>query len=222
MIEANRRLHCVVLGEVPFEEGLAEMRALADARARGDGEDTLLLMRHPEVLTVGRRRGARDNILNFEIPVVEVDRGGDVTWHGPGQLVGYPVLRLTEAERDVHAVLRRLEGGLIAALEELGLAAMRNPPHTGVWARGLDGLKKVCSIGLGIRAWVAMHGFGLNVDCDLARFATIRPCGLESEVMGSLASLGVASPWDGLEARVHRHLANAFGRVIEDGQTGGS
>ncbi|HRE89795.1 MAG TPA: lipoate-protein ligase B, partial [Myxococcota bacterium] len=115
---------------IPFSEGLARMRALAERRAAGEGEDTLLLMRHPEVLSVGRRRGARDNILNFEIPVVEVDRGGDVTWHGPGQLVGYPVVRLRDGERDVVRVLRQLEDGLIEVLSGLGLVGAKNPPHT--------------------------------------------------------------------------------------------
>ena len=205
------------LGVIPFEEGLLRMRAQAELRARGDGEDTLLLMRHPEVLSAGRRRGARDNIVDFELPVVEVDRGGDVTWHGPGQLVGYPVVRLRDGERDVVRVLRQLEDGLIEVLSELGLVGAKNPPHTGVWARVATreevGLVKVCSMGLGFRSWVAMHGFALNVDNDLSRFRTIRPCGLDSEVMGSLESLGVpAERRVGLETRVHRAVARALGR----------
>lgn len=204
------------LGVIPFEEGLARMRALASLRARDEGEDTLLLMRHPEVLSVGRRRGARDNILNFEIPVVEVDRGGDVTWHGPGQLVGYPVVRLGDGERDVVRVLRLLEDAIIAVLGELGLDGAKNPPHTGVWVRSGEepgGLVKVCSMGLGFRSWVAMHGFALNVDNDLARFRTIRPCGLDSAVMGSLESLGVPRERRvGLEGRLYRAVASALGR----------
>lgn len=215
MDEKPQRLLLEVLGEVPFEAGVARMRELAEQRARGEGEDTLLLMSHPEVLSVGRRRGAHANILISEIPVVEVDRGGDVTWHGPGQIVGYPVLRLQAHERDVHAVLRRLEGGLIALLTALELPAKRSPPHTGVWVEEAPHgrLKKVCSIGLGVRAWVAMHGFSLNVDNDLARFAAIRPCGLDHEVMGSLVSLGVdAARLYGLETQLHWHLAQAFER----------
>lgn len=216
MSEAPGPLMYEDLGTIPFEEGLVRMRALAELRARDEGEDTLLLMRHPEVLSVGRRRGARDNILNFEIPVVEVDRGGDVTWHGPGQLVGYPVVRLGEGERDVVRVLRRLEDGLIAVLGELGLCGAKNPPHTGVWVRDAErggGLVKVCSMGLGFRSWVAMHGFALNVDNDLTRFQAIRPCGLDSAVMGSLESLGVSSERRvGLEGRVYRAVARALRR----------
>jgi lipoyl(octanoyl) transferase len=216
MVEISpKRLQLEVHGELPFVAGLLRMRELAELRVRGEGEDTLLLMRHPEILTVGRRRGARDNILDFEIPVVEVDRGGDVTWHGPGQIVGYPVLRLGADERDVHAVLRRLEGGLMAVLAELGLASRRCPPHTGVWVEPTPGgpLRKVCSIGIGVRAWVARHGFSLNVDNDLTRQTLIKPCGLDSEVMGSLASLGVGpSQRAGLDSLLHRHLAAAFGR----------
>lgn len=211
-----RALRMQDLGVIPFEEGLARMRALAEQRAREEGEDTLLFMRHPEVLSVGRRRGARDNILDFEIPVVEVDRGGDVTWHGPGQLVGYPVVRLRDGERDVVRVLRQLEDGLIEVLGELGLDGAKNPPHTGVWVRDGEsggGLVKVCSMGLGFRSWVAMHGFALNVDNDLKRFRTIRPCGLDSAVMGSLESLGVPRERRvGIEERVYRAVARALGR----------
>lgn len=199
---------------IDFSEGLARMRATAEARARGEGEDTLFVFEHPEVLSVGRRQGARDNILIFEIPVVAVDRGGDVTWHGPGQLVCYPVVRLEGRERDVLAVLRRLEQAVVEVLREVGLEAGVNPPHTGVWARGRDGQqKKVCSMGIGVSRWVVTHGLSLNVDTDLARFALIRPCGLEAGVMGSVASLGGRVDRDKLVTSLHHKVAAVFGRV---------
>src|SRR5207249_2062595 len=128
--------------------------------------------------------GARDHVLSDDIPVVEVERGGDVTYHGPGQLVGYPIVALAGAERDLHRFLRALEAGLIDACAALGLDAGRKAGWTGVWL----GEKKVASIGIAVRRWVTYHGFALNVATDLARFRAIHPCGLDAGVMTSLAA----------------------------------
>jgi lipoyl(octanoyl) transferase len=208
------------LGVAGYDETLALQHQLVAARQAQAIPDTLLLVEHPPVITLGRRREALGHVLAAgTTPVVQVERGGDVTWHGPGQLVGYPILFLGEHERDVHAVLRRLEEAFIGLLGELGLDALRRPGHTGVWARRPESDEapvKLVSLGLAIRGWVTFHGFALNVDCDLSEFARIQPCGLESSVMGSLASLGARLPPPGaLRQRVAARVAAALGRVLE-------
>lgn len=185
----------------------------ARRREGESGEDLLLLCEHDEVVTAGRRHagGASELALVAAagIPVLEVERGGSATYHGPGQLVGYPIVALAPGERDLHAFLRALEGALIAALGEVvGLAAERNPGLTGVWARG----RKLASIGIACRGWVTYHGFALNLTADLARFALFRPCDLEAQVMASLASLGLPTARESLAESIHHHLAAALGR----------
>ena len=136
------------------------------------------------MITLGRRLKAAANVLApGAIPVIEVERGGDVTYHGPGQLVGYPILKLAEDERDLHGYLRNLEDALIGVCADVGLEGRRNPGWTGAWI----GARKVASLGIAVRRWVTLHGFALNVATDLSRFLTINPCGLESAVMTSLA-----------------------------------
>ena len=209
------------LGRAPYEETLDLQRRLVAERQADAIPDTLLLVEHPPVITLGRRRESTLHVLAAgDTPVVQVERGGDVTWHGPGQLVGYPILALGETERDVHAVLRALEDAFIGLLVGLGLDAVRKPGHTGVWvaapAPGADApsLRKLVSLGIAVHGWVTFHGFALNVDCDLAEFARIQPCGLAASVMGSLASCGVAAPRD-LRARVARAVAAAFDRDLD-------
>ncbi len=178
------------LGLAPYEEVLALQHRLVADRPDAD-HDTLIFVEHPAVITLGRRRSSEDNIVAAAgTPVVRVERGGDVTWHGPGQLVGYPILALAEHERDVHLVLRHLEDVFIAVLAAYGLDATRRPGHTGVWV----GDRKLVSLGIAVHGWVTFHGFALNVDCDLAEFARINPCGLDARVMGSLVALGVMVP----------------------------
>jgi len=178
-------------GLVDYEAALAIQHELVAERQRGEGADTLLLLEHPDVFTLGRRRTAHDNVLMAgSTPVVQVERGGDVTWHGPGQLVGYPIVALQEDERDVHVVLRRIEDAMIAVLARCALDAGRRAGFTGVWCQGT----KLASIGVAVQGWVTFHGFALNVDCDLGGFARINPCGLRSDVMGTVASLGGQVP----------------------------
>ena len=121
------------------------------------------------------------------MPIFEIERGGDVTYHGPGQLVGYPIFLLRHSERDLHLYLRNLEEALIQSVEELGLPAGRREAWTGVWNRAAD--RKLASIGVAVKRWVTLHGFALNVATDLSRFAAINPCGLEASVMASITSL---------------------------------
>jgi lipoate-protein ligase B len=197
--------------------GLCDYRAswqvqqdLLEARQEDRIEDTLVLVEHPHVLTVGRN-GRRDNLLApGDMPVVEVERGGDVTYHGPGQLVGYPILRLREDERDVHRYLRRLEQALVATLADFAITGEARPGLTGVWA----GACKLASIGVAVRRrWVTMHGFALNVCTDLQRFTSINPCGLPASVMGSMASvLGRPVTVGEVRGPLLRHLGLALNR----------
>lgn len=197
------------LGRADYEETWALQKRLVAERQADERPDTLLLVEHPDVITLGRRAEARSHVLRADMPVVEIERGGDVTYHGPGQLVGYPILRLAGDERDLHAYLRHLEDGLMRVAGELGLDARRNPGWTGVWV----GEKKLVSIGIAVRKWVTMHGFALNVCTDLARFRSIMPCGLEANVMTSLAELLQRSiALDEVKLLVARHLGASLGR----------
>lgn len=197
------------LGRMDYADALALQRELVDQRRAGEIPDTLLLVEHDPVFTLGRRRGSEANVLLAgDTPVVQVERGGDVTWHGPGQLVGYPIFKLAEPERDLHLVLRRLEDALIAVLAQCGLQAGRKSEHTGVWCQG----SKLVSLGVAVYGWVTYHGFALNIDCDLGWFRRINPCGLGSEVMGSIAALGgEVKPLDEMK----RLAADAIGAAFE-------
>ncbi len=176
-------LQVVQAGLVPYAEALAWQRALAHARITGPLEhDVMLLLEHPAVVTLGRTARSAHVLRPKGVEVVEVERGGDVTFHGPGQLVGYPIIDLSGHRRDLHWYLRALEQALIAALAELGIPGERNPSYTGVWARG----RKIASIGVHVRQWVTWHGFALNVTTDLAEFERIIPCGIPGVVMTSL------------------------------------
>jgi lipoyl(octanoyl) transferase len=184
--------------------------ALVEARQRGEVEDTLLLVEHPHVITLGRRQGARAHVLAAgDVPVVEIERGGDATYHGPGQLVAYPIVQLVEGERDLHRFLRNLEEAAIGAVGELGVAgAGRREGATGVWIEE----RKIASIGIACRRWVTFHGIALNVRTDLAYFARIQPCGFAPEVMTSVAALGGDGDMTRAKAVFARRLLAALGR----------
>jgi len=182
------------LGRVPYAAALAIQRERVAARRAGTAGDVLLLLEHPPVVTLGRR-GREENL---RVPATElerrgvevhrVSRGGDVTWHGPGQLVGYPIVDLAARGRpDVHAWLREVEAWLLEALAALGVPAGRRDGMTGVFVRDTEPPRKIASIGVGLRGWVTCHGFALNVTCDLAGFADIVPCGLHGVAMTSVA-----------------------------------
>jgi lipoyl(octanoyl) transferase len=178
-------------GLVPYAEALALQRAVARARVAGElAEDVLLLVEHPPVVTLGRTAkrphlvASADLLAARGVAVFEVERGGDVTFHGPGQLVGYPIVDLKRHRRDLHWYLCQLEEALILALGALGVAAERNPGYTGVWTGG--GTRKIASIGVHARDWVTWHGFALNVTTDLSYFDLIVPCGIADVVMTSV------------------------------------
>jgi len=189
-------------------------------RQRGERPDALVLVEHPHVITVGRRRGALANILAAgEVEVVEVERGGDVTYHGPGQIVAYPIVLLEEGERDLHRFLRNLEEGMIRTLARWGLAADRAPGKTGVWldgrGQGMSGQRKIASIGIACRKWVTFHGLALNVATDLGYFARIQPCGFDATVMTSMAhELGREVALAEVRAALVEELGHALNRTF--------
>jgi len=178
-----RLLEVVQAGGVPYAEALEWQRSLAQARIDGRlPNDLLLLLEHPAVVTLGRNSQPDHLISRDGVEVFEIERGGDVTFHGPGQLVGYPIFNLTGHKPDLHWYLRTLERALIEALAQLEIAAERNPGYTGVWTRG----RKIASIGIHVKQWVTWHGFALNVTTDLADFDRIVPCGIPGVVMTSV------------------------------------
>jgi len=168
---------------VPYQEALEWQRELAEDRIAGRlSHDVLLLLEHPPVVTLGRNSHAAHLLQPADIDVFDVERGGDVTFHGPGQLVGYPILDLRAYKQDLHWYLRTLEQALIEALGILDIPAERNPGFTGVWTSG----RKIASIGIHVKQWVTWHGFALNVTTDLGWFDRIVPCGIPGVVMTSV------------------------------------
>jgi lipoate-protein ligase B len=170
-------------GRREYGDSLQEMRRLRAARHRGEIPDTLVLVEHPPVITVGVQGQAGD-VLPDGIPVFDVERGGHSTYHGPGQLVGYPIVDLTPRGRDVRRYVRDLEEVIIRSLAELSIAAGRVDGQRGVW---VDSRRKIASVGVAVEEWVAFHGFAVNVATDLSVFRSFRPCGLPGEVMTSVA-----------------------------------
>jgi lipoate-protein ligase B len=190
-------LDVVLAGRVPYRAALEWQRALAQERLAGRCHDLLLLLEHDPVVTLGRIAESGHLLRPDGIDVVEVERGGDVTYHGPGQLVGYPILDLTQFRQDLHWYLRTLEEALIHGLAGLGIAAGRESGRTGVWTSG----RKIASIGVHVKRWVTWHGFALNVTTDLAAFDRIVPCGIPGVVMTSVEreagrGTGDGSVWD--------------------------
>lgn len=199
-------------GRTPYPVAHELQQRLVAARIAGEIEDTVLLLEHDPVITVGRRREALANVLRPEgVEIVSVERGGDVTWHGPGQLVAYPIVKLVGARADVHKHLRALEDAVIGLLADLGLDPRRDARNTGVWLPGPLGNQKVCSVGVALREWVTWHGLALNVDADLDGFARINPCGFDAGVMTRLADhLDPVPSLDSLVAPLAAHLARAL------------
>jgi len=208
------RLDCRVLelGRIDYGRALELQREIAARRKQGMEPDHLLLLEHPHVITMGRN-GHHENVLagadvleRAGVAFYPTDRGGDVTYHGPGQLVGYPILDLREWKRDVGAYVRAIEQTIIDTLADYGIAAGRIPKLTGVWV----GERKIAAIGVHLSRWVTSHGFALNVSTDLSYFQYIMPCGLTRPVT-SMAALGVRAEVD----EVGRRLAAHFGRIFD-------
>jgi lipoyl(octanoyl) transferase len=213
----TRRLDVRRLGVVPYADGLALQRAIVEERQHNRVDDVLLLLEHPHVLTLGvRGDGGRGHILasgeqlaQRGIDVHETGRGGDVTYHGPGQIVGYPILDLKPDRCDVHRYVRDLEAVLILAAGDYGITAARVPGLTGVWVGG----EKLAAIGVRIARWVTSHGFALNVSTDLDCFNLIVPCGLADRGVTSLERLlGRPVAREQVEDRLVAHFCDVFGR----------
>ena len=182
----EERITVAELGVVDYDDAVAVQTAMLGARIEGRVGDTLLMMEHPHVFTLGRGADERFIVGNRErVPVRRVSRGGEVTYHGPGQLIGYPILKLEGRERDVTKYLRSLEAAMIDAIAKFGIEAARRDGMTGVWV----GARKIASIGVGIRRWTTWHGFALNVSTDLSYFDSIVPCGIEGCRMTSVCEL---------------------------------
>lgn len=199
------------LGTLAYRAAREQQLAIVDERKVGGGEDTLILVEHPHVITLGRSRAATANVVApGDVEVVEIERGGDVTYHGPGQLVAYPIVLLGDGERDLHKFLRGLEAAVIGTLAGFGITGGREPGKTGVWIEG----RKICSMGIACRRWVTFHGLALNVTTDLRQFHRINPCGFEAGIMTSMeAELGAAPVMDAVKARLADELGAALGRT---------
>jgi lipoyl(octanoyl) transferase len=224
------------LGVAPFHETWALQLALVEQRQRGEVRDTLIIVEHPHVFTLGRKREAEANVLApGDVPIVAIERGGDVTYHGPGQLVAYPICLLQDGERDLHAFLRHLEDAAIATCARYGVVADREPGKTGAWTtvrarpapsaspngdavgsttNVLGSRKKLASIGIACRKWVTFHGIALNVTTDLSYFARINPCGFEASVMTSLAQLAPTADLSTARASFVADLGTALMRQV--------
>jgi len=193
------------LGLIPYREAWELQRRLAEQRRTGEIPDTLLLLQHPHTYTIGRS-GSRDHVFLSDVQLaargitcLEVDRGGDVTYHGPGQLVGYPIVDLG-LKPDVGAYLRGLEGCLIDVLAGFGISAARLPGFTGVW---IEGERKIAAIGVKVASGITTHGFALNVSTDLSLFTHILPCGIRDKGVTSMArELGRAPAMTAVEDAV--------------------
>jgi lipoyl(octanoyl) transferase len=210
-----RELWVERLGVVEYGAALEYQRAVARARISGSiPEDVLLLVEHPPVVTLGRSAKEQHMLASPQllaargVATFEVERGGDVTFHGPGQLVGYPIVDLKRHRQDLHWYLRQVEEGLIRALASFGIAGERTAGYTGVWTQN----RKIASIGVHARDWVTWHGFALNVTTDLSYFDLIVPCGIPAVTMTSVARESGSTPPSG---QVEAAVANAFGDVLD-------
>lgn len=215
--EAPPRISVRRLGRVPYEDALELQAGLVEQRRRGEIGDLLLLLEHPPVITLGvKTRNNRTNIVASDeqlasegVAVFETGRGGDVTYHGPGQLVGYPILDLNPDRRDVHQYVRDIEQVLIDAVGTFGITAGRLPGLTGIWV----GNFKLAAIGVRISRWVTSHGFALNVSTNLSHFDLIVPCGIQDKGVTSMDRLlGRTVAMAEVETAVERAFVAVFGR----------
>jgi len=199
------------LGRRPYPEVWALQRRLVEARSKGEAPDTLILVEHENVITLGRKT-TPENFKPLEVPVFQVERGGDATYHGPGQLVGYPIIKMDVP--DVRGFVRSLEEVLIQASTSFSIEAGRKEKHTGVWV----GEKKLASIWVAVTNWVTYHGFAINVNTDMSYFQLIRPCGLDPETMTSMERLtGRKVDMESVKGEVVRSFSRVFEMDLAEG-----
>lgn len=212
-----REIALLDLGRQEYAETWALQKSLIAQRARGEVSDLLLLVEHHHVVTLGRKNSSSANLLpqaDLKIPVYRIERGGEATYHGHGQLVGYPILKLEGRERDLHGYLRSLEEILINTLRDFGLAGIRKEGATGVWLNQ-PAQKKIASIGIAVKQWVTYHGFALNVSTDLKYFQLISPCGFDGAIMASMENeLQSKVALHQVKERLIPHIESEFGARI--------
>jgi len=233
-MKTKRKCAVFSLGLLDYQKAWDLQRELVGKRRKKEINDTLLLVEHLPLFTIGRRGSSRNILVSDKslkekgISIYEVDRGGDITYHGPGQIIGYPILDLNEHGRDVHLMLRHLEEVIIRLLSDYGVEALRLPGYTGVWV----GKEKIAAIGIGVRHWITFHGFCLNVNPDLNYFALINPCGLKGKGVTSLqqwkaksekrkakTTLGKTIPGlKDLQQNLIRHFGEVFHLEMRDDQ----
>lgn len=213
-----RPLDTYDLGSIRFAEAWDLQRAIFEEVCNEDRNDTLLLLEHPHVFTLGRVTQQASILFNEErlkaldAEMFEIDRGGDVTYHGPGQLVGYPILKLSHFKEDLGWYLRALEESIIALLASYSIEGFRVQGRTGVWVKVGNTEEKVCAIGIKASRWCTMHGFALNVNTDLSYFEHIVPCGIADKTVTSLSKLlGRIVEMSDVRSR----YADAFAKVFE-------
>ena len=210
----EKKLNIIKLGIVDYVPAYQLQERLVQEQMQDSGSDSLLLLQHNPVITIGRS-GDRNNILVSEsalaaagISICEIDRGGDVTYHGPGQLTGYPIINLRHFRKDIHWYLRQLEETIIKVLAEYNIVGERMEGYTGVWV----GNEKVAAIGVAIRRWITYHGFALNVHPDMSHFQLITPCGITDKGVTSLEKLlGHRVDMDGVLNKAASAFAEVFG-----------
>lgn len=209
----------VDLGTVPYGEAFDLQKREVERLQRGEGDDVLLYVEHPHVITLGRNAtGAalvadRRFIASRGCDVVTTDRGGDVTYHGPGQIVGYPIVRLEGSRRDIRRYVHDLEAVLIAALADFSVYADRHPVHRGVWVQD----RKIASLGIRISRWVTCHGFALNVATDLSYFELMNPCGITGCTMTSLEREILSRvSLRAVRERITHHFGAIMGREMQE------
>ena len=208
----DREIHIVKHGITDYQQAWEEQRQLHLQIAEGKAPNTLILLEHPSVYTAGRRTETSERPANG-VSVVDVDRGGKITWHGPGQLVGYPIIRLAK-RNEVVGFVRVIEEALIAALKEFEIDAVQYPGNSGVWIRDSKGDRKIAAIGIRVAKGVTMHGFALNVNPDLNAFNEIIACGIPDVITTSMArELGREITIAEITPVVEKQLLSALGRV---------
>lgn len=212
MTTAPRPVQVERWGRTSYEDAHRRQRALLDRRIAGEIGDTIVLTEHDAVVTYGRKSGPGE-LAGLDVPVVEVERGGEATYHGPGQLVAYPIVHLPDGRRDLHRFLRELEDAVIGVLGEFDVEGRREPGLTGVW---IDD-RKVCSLGVAVKRWTTWHGLALNVHTDLEAFGGFSPCGLSPSVMTRLADHADVPPGLFLiEVLLIKHLTEALGLELPE------
>lgn len=210
----KRTLNYIDLGLIDYKEAWDLQKEYNTARIKKEIQDTLFLLEHPNTYTLGKSTN-KDNFISSQeflqehnISVYEIDRGGDITYHGPGQIVGYPIIDLNEWKRDSHNYLRALEEVIIKTCNHYNLNAHRNEKHTGVWI----GNRKICAIGIKLTRWVTMHGFAFNVNTDLLLFNGIIPCGInDKEVTSMEKELGYKVNIQEVKEMIAKNFNEVFG-----------